>query len=52
MSKIENGIKAPSIDQVVIIADTFGVSINYLVHGERFESTVLNLKWIRNIMRF
>lgn len=38
VSKIENGIKAPSIDQVVIIADTFGVSINYLVRGERFES--------------
>ena len=38
VSKIENGIKPLSIDQVVIISDAFGTSLNYLIRGERFES--------------
>ena len=36
VSKIENGYKPLSIDNAVALAEYFGVSLNYLIRGERF----------------
>ena len=33
MSNIENGTRAPSIDLILIIAEYFGISLDYLVLG-------------------
>ena len=36
VSKIENGVKLLSVDNTVTIAVLFGVSLDYLIRGERF----------------
>ena len=38
VSKIENGIKPLSIDNAITLATLFGVSLDYLLRGERFKN--------------
>ena len=41
VSKIENGVKPLSIDNAISLADLFGVSLDYLLRGERFKNNNL-----------